>query len=213
MPSPTPTPIITSSKITLKGAAYALGVILEWSVSGDTDISKGFKVVKNTSGSPKYPGDEYNYISDPGARRLDWQFGDGKEWHFRVCQYLENGQCGVYSNEIVLNTYSTTSSSEKTGNTVSSLSLQVASLGDHKAKATWSINGNSPSGFKVVWSKNADPTYPTRDGDFYHYLDESGSREDIITDLETGVTYHVRVCEYVDGRCGVYSNQQTIKVD
>jgi hypothetical protein len=30
---------------------------------------------------------------------------------------------------------------------------------------TWTVNGYSKQGFKVVWSKNANPTYPTRDGD------------------------------------------------
>ena len=37
------------------------------------------------------------------------------------------------------------------------------------SKIEWEAIGYSGKGFKVVWSLNSGPTYPTRSGDKYHY--------------------------------------------
>jgi hypothetical protein len=74
-------------------------------------------------------------------------------------------------------------------------------------KLTWSANGYSKSGFKVVWSKNSTPTYPTREGDQYQYLSEPGAVSTTIDAFNGSGTYYARVCEYLGGTCGVYSNQ------
>jgi peptidoglycan hydrolase-like protein with peptidoglycan-binding domain len=85
---------------------------------------------------------------------------------------------------------------------VSSIALSVTN-----GVAHWSVNGFSANGFKVVWSKNAGPTYPTREGDQYQYFSESSRTEsDPLSAFNGSGTYHVRVCEYV-GVCGVYSNE------
>lgn len=101
------------------------------------------------------------------------------------------------------------SKEESSSGSVNSISLNGSKDGD-KAKLNWSVDGDSPKGFKVVWSKNSEPTYPTRDGDKYHDYDDSGRRTDEVGGLEAGQTYHFRVCEYLGGKCGKYSNEITI---
>lgn len=77
---------------------------------------------------------------------------------------------------------------------------------------SWVYNGTSEDGFKIVWSKNPSPTYPTRSGDKYIYLSESDARGGTLKAFDGGGKYYVRVCEYLGGKCGVYSNQITVQL-
>jgi len=61
----------------------------------------------------------------------------------------------------------------------------------------------SDMGFKVVIKDSLNPVYP---GDEYHYLANASVRSDVWSNLEVGKTYYFRVCEYLGGKCGVYSN-------
>ncbi len=72
---------------------------------------------------------------------------------------------------------------------------------------SWETEGYSPKGFKVTWSKNENPTYPTREGDKYHYHASPDKNTDTLTCFNGEGTYYVRVCEYLGGKCGKYSNQ------
>ena len=74
----------------------------------------------------------------------------------------------------------------------------------------WTVDGYSAQGFKVVWSKNENPTYPTREGDKYNYYPDPNRAKDALTPFAGDGTYFVRVCEYLGGKCGVYSNQVTV---
>lgn len=210
-PAPTKTPVAkdkeetqTGSYIKLSGIATSEGVKLQWKVVG-LDISKGFKVVKNLSGSPVYPGDDAQFIGAENSFYL-WQLTDGKTWHFRVCQY-QDGKCGVYSNEITVTANGSSSSGE---NSVSSITLTTNKVDDSSAKLIWSVEGSSSKGYKVLWSTNQNPVFPTRDGDWYVYLTDPGSRNYLIGELESGKTYYFRVCEYLGGSCGTYSNQTSL---
>ena len=83
-----------------------------------------------------------------------------------------------------------------------------ASKTDNGVTLNWSLAGmESDRGFKVVWSKDVNPVYPGSD---YHYLSDDDSRSDTISELTTGNTYHFRVCEYLGGKCGVYSNDVSV---
>ena len=76
----------------------------------------------------------------------------------------------------------------------------------------WTVDGYSSQGFKVVWSKNENPTYPLREGDQYLYLtNPSDSKAELKAFSGSGL-YYVRVCEYLGGKCGVYSNQIELKL-
>lgn len=80
------------------------------------------------------------------------------------------------------------------------------------AKINWEIKGISPKGFKVVWSKNSEPTYPLRPGDRYHYFTDPGQNTDILDAFSGDGTYYVRVCSYLGEKCGTYSNQIEVKL-
>ncbi|MCD4694333.1 hypothetical protein K8R62_03170 [bacterium] len=71
----------------------------------------------------------------------------------------------------------------------------------------WSMDGYSAKGFKVIWSKNSDATYPTRSGDKYHYYSSPSQRTDTLSAFNGDGNYYVRVCEYLGGKCGIYSNE------
>lgn len=73
-------------------------------------------------------------------------------------------------------------------------------------------DGISKQGFKVVWSKNPSPTYPNRDGDAYQYHDSPSAASTKIEGFNGPGTYYVRVCEYLGGACGIYSNEISVEL-
>ncbi len=211
-------PVVTSS-ISLSAAAYAEGVIFEWGVKG-LDTPYGFKIVKGKESNPTFPENESVYVADSGLRRYDWGVGDGGVLNFRVCQYLGDGRCGVYSNNVSLQTYGSGKKKEEEKkeekkskeyqSKVSKISLSVEKEGEHKAKAKWSVEGNADKGVKVVWSKNSNPEYPAKDGDKAMYVDSGNDA--YLWDLDGGTKYYVRVCEYTGDGCGTYSNQVDVQM-
>ncbi len=72
------------------------GVKLEWKTEGTSE--HGFKLVKSITSNPVYPGDAYKYLSDKDTDEYTWDVSGS--CHFRVCEYLGNGTCGVYSNDV-----------------------------------------------------------------------------------------------------------------
>ena len=68
---------------------------------------------------------------------------------------------------------------------------------DGYIKITWTIDGYSPKGFKVVKSKvNENPVYPILKGDAYQYLANPDTRASKDYDVMGGETYYYRVCKY-----------------
>jgi len=100
----------------------------------------------------------------------------------------------------VLATYVT---EQAPASTVKSISLSAGS----DNRISWKTDGNSPKGFKIVWSLNPDPTYPLRSGDRYNYYAEASKSDDTLSAFSGNGVYYVRVCEYLGGKCGLYSNQ------
>ncbi|MDP4038876.1 MAG: hypothetical protein Q8P54_02865 [bacterium] len=94
---------------------------------------------------------------------------------------------------------------EPVSSTVSAISLNGSGV-----LVNWLTTGTAYKGFKVVWSKNSGPTYPTRSGDKYHYLSSPSTSSDTIYSFNGPGTYFVRVCEYLGNGCGVYSNQISV---
>jgi hypothetical protein len=196
-----------SSGISLSGALVDGKVKLSWSLSNMTS-AKGFKVVYNESGNPVYPGDTYHYLSDPGARSDVWTgLKAGKTYYFRVCEYL-SGKCGVYSNQVKIAIPAT--SSGTTDNSNGSMTLSGIAYENGKVQLKWTLsNMTSSQGFKVVYNESGYPVYP---GDTYHYLTDPATRSDSWTGLTAGKTYYFRVCEYLSGKCGIYSNQVKLTI-
>ena len=70
-------------------------------------------------------------------------------------------------------------------------------------KLSWTTNNlGSLDGFKLVKAKEANPTYP---GSEYVYLTDKNTRV-YSWEINAGSKYHFRVCQYVGGKCVLYSN-------
>ena len=94
-----------------------------------------------------------------------------------------------------------------------SVSVSGITAKSSEKKVIWQANGYSAQGFKVVWSQDPQPTYPTRDGDRYQYFSESNrtASEDLEA-FDGAGTYYVRVCQYLGDKCGVYSNEVVVNL-
>ncbi|MFH1661935.1 MAG: hypothetical protein ABIA02_02470 [Candidatus Falkowbacteria bacterium] len=221
------------NSITLSGD----GSRIEWEVDGYS--TKGFKVVWSQNENPVYPnrdGDKYHYYSDPNKVTDDLTaFSGSGTYYVRVCEYL-GGACGVYSNEISVQLTDSSSDSDGSDSVISpdfnpgDISVMIESDGSENnennnasdevsisltssgSNVSWSINGNSAKGFKVVWSKNSGATYPTRSGDKYHYYSSPNKNSDKLTAFDGDGVYYARVCEYLGGKCGVYSNEVEVNL-
>lgn len=90
---------------------------------------------------------------------------------------------------------------------VNSLSLSVQGNA-----ITWKTDGYSKNGFKIVWSKTGGPTYPTREGDKYIYLSGPETNSVTLNAFDGAGTYYARVCEYLGGACGTYSNEVAVSL-
>ncbi len=185
----------TNRSIVLTGSGSGAKASLKWTLNNITS-SMGFKVVVADHENPVYPGDEYHYLSNADVRTDSWSGLEAGTYYFRVCEYL-GGKCGVYSNNLKV---------VITGETavVSNGSIALSGSVNDEGIATlnWTLNNMTSSmGFKVVVADHENPVYP---GDEYHYLSDAGTRADSWSDL-SGAKYF-RVCEYLGGKCGVYSN-------
>jgi putative peptidoglycan binding protein len=76
----------------------------------------------------------------------------------------------------------------------------------------WKVDGHSSMGFKVVWSKTAGPAYPNRDVDRYQYFESSAANQAQLEAFDGAGTYYVRVCQYLGGSCGTYSNEVKVQL-
>jgi len=194
-------PVIEGS-ISLAGSVSDSSVSLSWTTS-NLDAPKGFKLVKSTSPNPVYPGNDYKYLSDPAVRSYTWSGLSAGTYHFRVCQYL-GGKCGIYSNNITLTVEQAVADN-------GSITLSGSSS-EGKVFLSWTTSGsvNLENGYKVIMSENPNPVYP---GNQYHYISRSNRSDSWTwTGLEMGQTYHFRVCQYIGGACGIYSNDIAVTI-
>ncbi len=206
-----PKPDQVINKISLSANKISDGIKLSWDTNG-VGITKGFKVVMSESKNPTYPireGDHYKYLQDSNKRSFIWSIKDGKTYYFRVCQYL-GGKCGIYSNNVKI----TVPVGSSNNDYATSVDLSVTGEAG-KAKLTWNISGgNAPHGFKVIMSENANPEYPTREGDHYQYLQDNDIRSYTWSGLESSKDYHFRVCIYNgNGSCVKYSNDVSVTLE
>ncbi len=188
------------------------GAKVIWQTNGYS--SKGFKVVWSKNANPTYPtrsGDKYHYHSSPETTSdILTAFDSSGTYYARVCEYL-GGKCGIYSNQVTLNLGEESDENDNNDNGSSEQVKSIILKADDN-KVHWLVSGYSSKGFKVVWSKNANPTYPTRSGDKYHYHSSPETTSDTLTAFDSSGTYYARVCEYLGGKCGIYSNQVTLSL-
>lgn len=170
----------------------------------------GYKLVWSKNSLPTYPtrtGDSYVYISDPNTKSgsLTGALDAGVTYYVRVCNYINDG-CGMYSNQV-----SVVGTDPVTPVDATSTHLIVLTTASGTS-VSWTDTTNALAGYKLVWSLNPNPTYPTRDGDHYVYYSEPTTRMGTIGDTTAGSTYYVRVCQYLGDVCGTYSNQISLTI-
>lgn len=202
--------VVESIKLT-----YVRSGKVTWSVTGIAP--EGFKLVWSKSGLPTYPtrdGDKYKYYSDSDTQSGSIYASDGAgTYYIRVCEYLGD-VCGTYSNEVSATFLEAdeydkeTKTEQETASTDSSVTS--IALSGNGSSVSWSVDGYSSQGFKMVWSKSSGPTYPTRSGDKFEYYSSAKTRSGSVYAFDGAGTYHVRVCEYLGGKCGAYSNEVTV---
>ena len=87
-----------------------------------------------------------------------------------------------------------------------------------QATVNWKFEGyDLGKGFKVTFSKNSNPEYPTRDSDFATLVDNSARTVTFEgAGLTEGGTFHVRVCRYIEittgSYCDLYTADTTVSV-
>lgn len=108
--------------------------------------------------------------------------------------------------------FATVAYASDTASNISTVKSIVLSGSVAEAKISWLADAYSKYGFKVIWSKNEGPAYPIRSGDRYHYFSDPSAASDKLEAFDGNGTYYVRVCEYLDGKCGTYSNQIKIEL-
>ena len=189
----------SNNYIKLTAKASSNSALLTWTTNF-TSVN-GYKIVKSTEPNPVYPGNDYHYRDDSATRSETWADLSNGTYHFRVCEYL-GSKCGVYSNDV------TVTISNQADNINGSIYLN-GSVINGVVSLNWSLtNMTSPNGFKVVKSTQPNPVYPGND---YHYLTDPLTRTNTWEGLGAG-TYHFRVCEYLGGACGIYSNDLSLTV-
>lgn len=196
----------SSTGLTLTAVKTADGVKLSWTVK-DLDTSYGFKVVKGEIVNPVFPGNDYEYITNPSARSYVWNVDKNKQYYFRVCQYSDNG-CKAYSNNVKI---TATDVETKEPETSGSVSLSAKAVGN---QLTWTTTGYSEHGYKVVWSKQPLPTFPLRESDRYEYVESPQGRSATMNAFDGAGLYYARVCQYIYSvGCGTYSNQVQVNLE
>lgn len=176
---------------------------VSWKVSGYAE--KGYEVVWSKNSKPTDPvrtGDKSVRIAEPDttSATLDAFSGAGT-YYVRVCEYSGDA-CGLYSNEITVNLGVSKDETPAYGPVKT---ITLSSLGN--GQIVWRVDGYSDKGFEVVWSKISGPTYPNRSSDRYLYYGDPQQNSATVDAFDNPGYYFVRVCEYLSGICGVYSNE------
>ncbi len=86
---------------------------------------------------------------------------------------------------------------------------------DDKPYLKWDFDGDgaAPKGYKIAIStQNEEPTYPVMSGDSYKYLSSELAKSYYDKYAKGEKTYYYRVCLYLGGKCGNYSNAVSIEV-
>jgi hypothetical protein len=170
-----------------------------WAVTGI--FPKGFKVVwSDSTSTPTYPGDSAVFAGSD-ARTATITGNPGTKYYIRVCKYNGSG-CDFYSGKYTFTFSGAPESTEAVSIAITGMSDKVIGA----AYIEWSAAGSFPSGFKIAWSSsNPNPVYPPDAGGLWTYISDGGARSAVVEGTP-GTTYYFRVCQYLGGSCGVYSD-------
>lgn len=93
--------------------------------------------------------------------------------------------------------------------TITSVSGPYVNGTTTKYLVSWTANFASAQGYKLVWNPSPNPVYPGSPYYFYSTPDSSSGSGYVKGTTGSG-THYVRVCEYLGGTCGLYSNETSV---
>ena len=202
-------PVIYDNTIEFEAFLNSQGKVeAKWSRYDKTTPFTFYKLVKSSSNSnPVYPDQSYIFYSSniDDLSYLDTNVSLGTNY-YRICQIAQTKR--YCSQKVVVITKTSSTNSQ---GALSEIKLN-GSVSDNAINLSWAISNDDLSlkSFKILWSKNQNPTYPLREFDNYHYL-TSGAMNHKISNLANG-KYFVRVCLYNNG-CTAYSNQLSFEIN
>ncbi len=173
-----------------------------WIINGS--FTSGFIVVwSDSTNTPVYPGNDNKYanLEERELAQSAVAYGiPGKTYTFRVCEYIGDNICGIYSNSyrFTYNGATATPKATETDYFIRINSVDFVSSG--KAVINWYASDDSAKGFKIVWSDNSSqPYYPNNES-----ITASSSERSAIVYGTPGVRYYYRICSYFNGVCYKY---------
>lgn len=100
----------------------------------------------------------------------------------------------------------------KSDQDVQGVVLRLIDNGD--GSVSWEVSGQEPDGYKLVYSKEVNPSY--EDGDKYYWYNKGDRKSKILPAYEGRGTYYVRMCLYMNnesgGSCVAYSEAIQIEI-
>lgn len=206
-PQPTKTTSLpTNNSFNLTVQAKEGAVQLSWS---GIDSPGGFKIVKSTNANPTYPENDWKYVG-ASDRSFTWSgLSANTAYHFRVGVYNE-GKITSYSNDLTVTPLAVTSLGTSNAGSDIRLNLTVTSNNPGTANLSWTVDGRqSKNGFKYVYSKEPNPTYPNNT---WYYEPSSEIRSYEWKGLPSGEILHFRAGAYEEGKVTSYSNDVTVTI-
>lgn len=202
-------PVIYDNTIEFEAFLNSQGKVeAKWSKYNKNDDFTFYKLVRSSFVSnPVYPDNGYIFYSSDinNLSYLDSNVSMGTNY-YRICQIAQTKR--YCSQKVVVITKTSSTNSQ---GALSEIKLN-GSVSDNAINLSWAISNDDLSlkSFKILWSKNQNPTYPLREFDNYHYL-TSGAMNHKISNLANG-KYFVRVCLYNNG-CTAYSNELSFEIN
>ena len=229
----TPTPEVTANASISIDSIDDLGggrAMVHWTSVGD--FPSGFIVTwSDTTETPTYPNDTFNYAGDPASRAALITAEVGKIYYLRVCRFV-GANCDVYSNLGIFALLKTATATPKVSSGSSSGSStteatatpvyssynssgtpiasdtgitisNITTTGTGTAKITWTAKGTFSSGFRILYSTSSTMPYY---GGYEFYVISDGTARTAYISGGVGSTYHYRICGIVSGGCTPYSN-------
>ncbi len=155
-----PTPVVASIRITSASSPEPGKVKLTWSVQGDLD-GQGYKILFAKEENPEYGKNPGYYVDGIDSSHVEFTaeaLADGGTFHFRVCRFVRSDtekKCDTYSNDVTVNVASIDWGQVD-------INLEKTSQTGREITFSWEISGDGrlDRGYKLVWNKDGQPTYP-----------------------------------------------------
>ena len=155
-----PTPVVASIRITSASSPEPGKVKLTWSVQGDLD-GQGYKILFAKEENPEYGKNPGYYVDGIDSSHVEFTaeaLADGGTFHFRVCRFVRSDtekKCDTYSNDVTVNVASIDWGQVD-------INLEKTSQTGRELTFSWEIAGDGrlDRGYKLVWNKDGQPTYP-----------------------------------------------------